>query len=268
MVWSLTGWIGNAGTPLGRLPAFERLLLGIRLSQNSALPSDSLSETAILAIAPRSFWKSTPRRPTEVGLLSDYEHALSYACRRFPFSNIILYGHSLGGAAAVCLAARIRDEGIYHNVKGMVLENPFASIPAMVKALYPQRWLPYHYLGGFAFDKWDAVSAMSRAQVQDDNSLLRRLSQSMLLILSKKDEIVPNEQGLELFEAANSGPSDGSEARRSRVVVMTTALHENAWTERQWRSEVEQYIRSLQGEERQARRFVQFTMPNVRRAIV
>jgi uncharacterized protein len=179
-------------------------------------------------------------------LLSDYEQALDYACRRFPSSDIVLYGHSLGGAAAVCLAARLSDQDKYKNVKGMALENPFSSIPAMVKALYPQRWLPYHHLGGFALDKWDALSAMSRVQTQG-NSLLKRLSQSMLLILSKKDEIVPNEQGLALFEAATvRSASKGSGANRSRAVIIPAALHENAWTERQWRNELELYIRSLQ----------------------
>ena len=158
---------------------------------------------------------------------------------------------------------------MYKNVKGMVLENPFASIPAMVKALYPQRWLPYHYLGGFALDRWDAASAMARAQTEN-RSLLHRLSKSMLMILSKKDEIVPNEQGLALFEAANHRHQpEVSESKRSRLVILPTALHENAWTERQWRSEIERYIGSLQeGQPRQERKRVDFVPPNVRRAIL
>lgn len=222
---------------------FERFLLGIRLP-GSVAPSDALSHTAILAVAPRSFWKSTPRRATEQGIISDYRHALEYACERFPSSTIVIYGHSLGGAAATCLAAHLKDGDRYSNVKGLVLENPFASIPAMVKALYPQRWLPYHYLGGFAFDRWDAVGAMQRAQTQD-SSLLKRLSQSMLVILSKKDEIVPNEQGLAIFEAASRGCRSTSEVDRAKLLVLPAALHENAWTERRWRDEVETYVRFL-----------------------
>lgn len=209
---------------------------------------DALNDTAILAIAPRSFWKSIPRRPTEWGVLSDYQHALAYACKRFPSASIVLYGHSLGGAAAVCLSASLQDTETYRNVKGLVLENPFASIPAMVKALYPQRWLPYHYLGGFAFDKWDALGAMQQAQ-RERGSLLTRLSHSILVILSKKDEIVPYEQGLSLFNAVSSDvlSETGGEVR-SRLVVLRRALHENAWTERQWRAELEMYVHSIQGE--------------------
>lgn len=223
--------------------------MGIRLTPQSIPPSDALSDAAILSFAPRSYWKSTPRRPTERGILSDYQHALSYTCKRFPSSNIILYGHSLGGAATVCLAEQLRDIDKYRNVKGMILENPFASIPAMVKALYPQRWLPYHYLGGFAFDRWDAVSAMARAQI-DQTSLLHRLSRSMLLVLSKKDEVVPNNQGLAIFEAATQDhqtPANSEVGQEGRkLVIMPSALHENAWRERQWRTEVETYIRSIQ----------------------
>lgn len=90
---------GNAGNPLARLPIFECLILP------SSSSSPALQDTAILAIAPRSYWKSTNATPTERGITSDYVHALTYACTRFPTSSIIMYGHSLGGAAAVCLAA-------------------------------------------------------------------------------------------------------------------------------------------------------------------
>ncbi|EKM52064.1 uncharacterized protein PHACADRAFT_262514 [Phanerochaete carnosa HHB-10118-sp] len=235
---------GNAGTPLGRIPLFRRLLLGIRLTPKAAPPSDAMSDTAILAVAPRSFWKSTPRRPTERGIMSDYEQALAYACKRFPSSNIVIYGHSLGGAAAVCLVSRLRDTDKYRNVKGFVLENPFASIPAMVKAVYPQRWLPYHYLGGCALDKWDAVGAMARAQV-DSSSLLHRLSRSMLLILSEKDEIVPTEHGQAIFEATTRGAEEVKEGEQRRLVIIPGALHETTWRERRWRAEVEAYIRSV-----------------------
>lgn len=140
----------------------------------------------------------------------------------------------------------MKDTVDYKNVKGLILENPFASIPAMVKALYPQRWLPYHYLGGLAFDRWDAVSAMQCAR-EGDGSLIARLSRSTLFILSKKDEIVPHEQGLSLFEAAaQGGPSleDGETGGGSKLVVLRSALHENAWTERQWRTVIELYLTS------------------------
>lgn len=211
---------GNAGNPLHRLPVFKTLL---------DHPSFR-SRAGLVAVAPRSYWKSTPTRPSERGILSDYTHALNYAIKRWPNSRIIIYGHSLGGSAAVCLTS-VLDSKEYSNVQGLVLENPFASIPEMVKALYPQRWLPYHYLTPFVWDTWNAVHAASN---MSQGSLLRRLSKDMLVLLSEKDELVPNRMGMEILNATKS-------KERSSVVILD-ALHENAWEQRQWVREIAQYV--------------------------
>ena len=238
---------GNAGNPLGRIPVFERLLLSPSFSPEA---NSRLENTAILAIAPRSYWKSSSRTPTERGITSDYVHAIDYAKQRFPSSSIILYGHSLGGAVAICLSSQLSADK-YPSVRGLILENPFASIPGMVKALYPQRWLPYRYLSRFAFDKWDALTAMQTAPT---GSLLAQLAGRTLVILSKKDEIVPNEMGESLFRAAvNIGtipkPYSDSKADESalrRLIVIDSALHENAWQDRKWRTVVCGYITTVQ----------------------
>ncbi len=237
---------GNAGNPLGRFPVFERLFLGTGLSVGSSI----LDDTAIIAMAPRSFWKSSPRTPTERGIIADYKHALAYATKRFPDASIVLYGHSLGGSIAICLGAVLKSAD-YPNIKGIILENPFASIPGMVKALYPQRWLPYHYLGKFAFDKWDALSALQNAK---PSSLLYRLSTKILVIVSKKDAVVPHEMGISLFNAAaerirdESCTSELDTARGNlpRLVNIRGALHEDAWKETLWRREVELYVDAVQ----------------------
>ncbi len=199
-----------------------------------------LDSVAILAVAPRSYWKSSKRTPTERGLISDYLAALSYAAERFPSTPIILYGHSLGGAVAVCLSAQIKADDFPH-VRGLVLENPFASIPWMVKALYPQKWLPYHYLGGFAFDRWDALSVMRDVQ---RGTLLGRLRKDMLVVLSEKDEIVPNEMGQALYDASKLQEEVGREAPQRRLVVIPGVLHDNAWSSRRWREEIGHYLES------------------------
>ena len=130
----------------------------------------------------------------------------------------------------MCLASRLGSEQ-YSNVQGLILENPFASVPEMVKALYPQRWLPYHYLAPFVWDAWDAVHAASS---MSQDSLLWRLSKDMLVLLSGKDELVPNWMGMGIFNATKS------EGRQS--VIIRDALHENAWGQGQWVREIAQYV--------------------------
>jgi len=246
---------GNAGNPLHRLPVFQKLL------QPSPLhtPSDVIDGLAIIAVAPRSFWKSSLRKPTERGILADYLHVLQYTLDQFPSSQIMVYGHSLGGAAAVCLLSQLNDsvnqgppermryhDPRYKNIRGLVLENPFASIPGMVRALYPEQWAPYRHLAPLAFDKWDAVAAMrrtttSRGTGMESGSVLRRLTGDMMVLMSEKDEVVPPEMGAELFEVSRSGSGDGM----GRKVVIKGALHDNAWQLRQWETEMGRYTTEM-----------------------
>jgi len=135
----------------------------------------------------------------------------------------------------MCLASAL-DSKEYSNVQGLILENPFASIPEMVKALYPQRWLPYHYLTPFVWDTWDAVHAASNVS---QNSLLRRLSNDILVLLSEKDELVPNRMGEGILNAMRP--------RGSSSVVIRDALHENAWEQGQWVREIAQYVENIGG---------------------
>ncbi|KAF9647300.1 hypothetical protein BDM02DRAFT_3170324, partial [Thelephora ganbajun] len=214
---------GNAGNPLHRLSVFKTLL---------DHPSFR-TRAGLVAVAPRSYWKSKPTRPSERGILSDYTHALNYTIKRWPNSRIVIYGHSLGGSAAVCLASALNSKD-YPNVQGLILENPFASIPEMVKALYPQRWLPYHYLTPFVWDTWNAMYAASN---MSQNSLLWRLSKDMLVLLSEKDELVPNWMGMGILNATKS-------KGRSSVVIRD-ALHENAWEQGQWVREMVQYVGNI-----------------------
>lgn len=219
-----------------------------RLLHAPPIPSSpqNTHDVAIVAVAPRSYWKSTPRRPTERGLLADYLHTLHYTLEHFPSSRVILYGHSLGGAAAVCLLSQLHEptdpthaaDQQYANIKGLVLENPFASIPGMVHALYPQRWLPYRHLAPLAFDKWDAAAAM---HTTGPDTVLGRLAGTMLVFISENDEIVPLEMGTELYDAAAASGAGAT----PHMVVVKGALHEDAWDKRQWLPEMKRYIESV-----------------------
>ena len=227
--------IGNAGNPLQRIPIFQSLC--------KSIPPPQYPKTAILAIAPRSYWKSTPWVPTQSGIVQDYCDALHYALQEFPAARVILYGHSLGGAAAICTLSQLQQSPTdiplnpcFDRIRGLVLENAFTSIPAMVRSLYPQKWLPYRYLAPLAFDKWDVPTALKSHIGQD--TVLGRISRNMLIMVSEHDEVVPREMGSHIFKLATQGclPSE------TELVEIPKALHENAWIRRMWIDELRKYI--------------------------
>ncbi|KAG5638730.1 hypothetical protein H0H81_010540 [Sphagnurus paluster] len=244
---------GNAGNPLHRLPVFQALL---RATSTGNLHTP----TAVLAVAPRSYWTSTPRRPTQDGLIADYIAALGYAQLRFPGARTILYGHSLGGAVALCMLDHLSSPAVSKqtreldtscaSIAGLILENPLSSVPDMLPALYPPRWVPYRHLRPFVWDRWDALGAVEAAVATPGENIspLVRLSRKMLVLVSENDEVVPRTMGAQIVKAAaerdvQSGAGDP--VRGPQLVVIRGALHENAWDRYGWAEAVRAYVRRV-----------------------
>ena len=73
--------------------------------------------------------------------------------------------------------------------------------------------------------------------------MLERLQSRMMVLLSEKDEVVPVEMGERLFEVVMSNiGEERSQTQTPRKIIIEDALHENAWTERQWSVEMRDYI--------------------------
>lgn len=244
------GATGNAGTPLLRLPLFRALLRPDRFR------NDDFPRISIYAVAPRSFWLSDRSAPTQQTVLADYEAALAGAVRKYGRdAKYVLYGHSLGGAAALLMLGRQRSFGTptppYPALSGLILENPLPSIPYMVRALYPQRWLPYHYLGPFAFDRWDALGATRTAS----GDVAKPPS---LWIRSARDEIIPHDatdDGVrQLYESWNAttwprvGPGEwAGQHGQARWLDVPDALHDTAYGSRVWRDEIRSFVAGVVG---------------------
>lgn len=81
------------------------------------------------------------------------------------------------------------------NVSVLILETPFVSIKDMLVALYPQKWLPYRYLGFALWNRWKLVQALEIV-------LERGWKGRMLVVEAGKDELVPSGQAARIAEVA------------------------------------------------------------------
>jgi len=117
---------------------------------------------------------------TEAGSYRDAEATWSYLIntRSINESEIIIFGRSLGGSIAAWLAERITPAGL-------IVESSFSSVPSMGRRFYP--FLP--------------VSLLSRYQYNTKKSIAA-ISCPLLLAHSRDDEIIPFEEGMEIFDAA------------------------------------------------------------------
>jgi hypothetical protein len=121
------------------------------------------------------------------------------------------------------------------DVVGVVLETPFVSIDRMLRALYPQRWLPYRYLSPFLTSHWDMASAAETVRASGRNA-------KVLVLRAQKDEIIPEEEAV----AAERVLEDMVCGRGIRKVVVARALHEECMVKAQGREEVLGFLRGFE----------------------
>ncbi|MCQ9208560.1 MAG: alpha/beta hydrolase [Omnitrophica bacterium] len=120
-------------------------------------------------------------RPSEKGMYLDAKAAYDYLVnkRGLGAEKIMLYGESLGTAAAVDLASK-------EQVGGLIIESGFSRGKDMAKKIYP-------YLPEFFFtNNFDSISK------------IKKVKAPKLIIHSKNDEIVPFRLARKLYEAAGA----------------------------------------------------------------
>jgi fermentation-respiration switch protein FrsA (DUF1100 family) len=133
----------------------------------------------ILLISWRGF-SGNKGKPTEKNLYHDAEEAIKWLNNRGVISkNIILYGESLGTGVATEL-------GTSNAFGGIILESPFTSIANAAKIYYP--YLPVNII---LKDRYDSIGK------------IKNITTPILIMHGKKDNIVPQKMGLELYEKAN-----------------------------------------------------------------
>ena len=117
---------------------------------------------------------------SEQGTYFDAEAAWNYLTeiKNIPAQKIVVLGRSLGGAIAAFIAAR-QTPGV------LILESAFTSVPDVAAKLYP--FFP--------------VRLLSRFQYNTKKSL-QSVNCPVLIIHSPGDDIIPFENGLQLYESA------------------------------------------------------------------
>ncbi|MGS1105331.1 alpha/beta hydrolase [Achromobacter anxifer] len=161
---------------------------------------------SVLAIDYRGFGASTPRLPSEDSALEDAMAGLTELARIQPDpARRFIYGHSLGGAIAIDLAAR-PDQPAF---AGLIVESSFTSIGAMLATL-----------------RWGKVPGASLLVTQPFASVekLARMRTPMLFMHGTADRVVPHTMSDELYAAASNVAPE-----LKRLVKIEGASHSGAF---------------------------------------
>jgi hypothetical protein len=143
---------------------------------------------SVLAIDYRGFGASTDELPSEAGVVEDAEAAWRWLGERHPARSRYIFGHSLGGAVAVQLAARLADTPASEAPKGVIVEGTFTSIRDMF-GTFKWGWLPISML---ITERFESLSTVPRIKAP------------LLVVHGSEDSVVPSRFGQLLYERATA----------------------------------------------------------------
>ena len=175
---------------------------------------------SVLAIDYRGFGDSTNVLPSEQTAYHDALAALHELARRQPDpTRRFIYGHSLGGAIAIDLAARADDV----SVAGIVVESSFTSIRGMLTTM---DWGHLPGVGLFVTQRFAS------------DRKLAAITQPLLILHGTGDRIVPHTMSDELYAAASSVPQG-----LKRLVKLHGASHSGGVRDPAYAEAVENFAR-------------------------
>ena len=168
---------------------------------------------SILAIDYRGFGRSQGELPSEATVYEDARVAWDYLTQLQPDpAKRYIYGHSLGGAVAVDLAARLRSAPSAEQAKGLIVESSFSSL-ADVARVFSHRWLPIQLLLTQKFDSMRKI---------------KKIDMPVLIVHGAADPYIPPSLSEKLYKAAGDD---------KRLLLIEGGNHNNSiWTgEREYR---------------------------------
>jgi alpha-beta hydrolase superfamily lysophospholipase len=149
---------------------------------------------SVLAIDYRGFGKSTPALPSEEMAYEDARAAWDWLTANHPRRQRFIFGHSLGGAIAIDLAAKVDDE------QGTIVEGTFTSI-ADVAGTMKWGWLP---VAPLITQRFESVRKVAR------------IGSPLLVVHGSDDSLIASDLGRRLYEAATG---------RKRFVLVDGGSH-------------------------------------------
>lgn len=135
---------------------------------------------SVLAIDYRGFGKSTTELPSEDRAFEDARAAWDWLAARYPERPRYIFGHSLGGAIAIDLASKVKDE------RGVLVEGTFTSIPE-VAASMKWGWLP---IGWLITQRMESIRKVPH------------IGAPLLVVHGSEDRLIKPDLGRRLYEAA------------------------------------------------------------------
>ncbi|MEL7011564.1 MAG: alpha/beta fold hydrolase [Cyanobacteria bacterium J06588_4] len=138
---------------------------------------------SVLLIDYRGYGKSSPVFPNETRVYEDAEAAWQYLIQEQQIEpqQILVYGHSLGGAIAIELATKHPD------MAGLITEGTFTSIENMAGLMPGIKLFP---LGLLVNQRFDSITK------------IKSLETPILILHGTADEVIPLFMSDELFAAA------------------------------------------------------------------
>lgn len=179
--------------------------IGLRLP--NALQMLQFLDCHVLLVEYRGYGDSDDATINEAGLKLDSEAALEFI-RTHPQvdpNQIFIFGRSLGGSVAFHLALYAERRNI--PIAGVIVENTFLSIAAMVDALMP-------YVAPFK-------SLILRIGWRSDQ-IVQHLTMPVLYLAGARDELVPHNHMMELYKKTKG-------SRYVKMHIIENGTHNESW---------------------------------------
>lgn len=241
---------GNGSSLPPRLPYLSNIM--------KQLYAQSKARYTFIALSYRGFWTSSGRA-SQKGIELDAQAALGWIADQYGAkknTRIVIYGQSIGAGVATTATAKWLANGrndTSHNrlrISGLLLETPFTSLREMLIGLYPQKFLPYRYLGPFLMSTWDSRAALWSLDEAFDSSLREQKGFGerpdnirVLLLEAGADELVPEGNAALLMQVCRESKHIQAEHK-----VVSRALHTNVMMQPSGKKEIVRFLRSFESE--------------------